>query len=54
MAIQDQPVALDARPHLAPALFACTLFASALLLFAVQPMFTRMVLPMLGGAPAVW
>ena len=39
---------------LAPALFAATLFASALLLFAVQPMFTKMVLPMLGGAPSVW
>src|SRR3954453_7322732 len=38
----------------APALFAATLFASALLLFAVQPMFTKMVLPMLGGAPAGW
>src|SRR3954451_8510659 len=54
MAIQDSPVALDARLRLAPALFAVTLFASALLLFAVQPMFTKMVLPMLGGAPAVW
>src|SRR5437763_315423 len=38
----------------APALFVATLFASALLLFAVQPMFTKMVLPMLGGAPSVW
>ena len=38
----------------APALFAATLFASALLLFAVQPMFTKMVLPKLGGAPSVW
>src|ERR1700742_5014967 len=36
------------------ALFAATLFASALLLFAVQPMFTKMVLPFLGGAPAGW
>ncbi len=35
-------------------LFAATLFASALLLFAVQPMFAKMVLPILGGAPAVW
>src|ERR1041384_7245225 len=35
-------------------LFAATLFASALLLFAVQPMFAKMVLPVLGGAPAVW
>jgi hypothetical protein len=35
-------------------LFAITLFGSALLLFAVQPMFTKMVLPILGGAPSVW
>src|SRR5436305_11882234 len=54
MAIQEQSLALDAQLRLAPALFAITLFASALLLFGVQPMFTKMVLPMLGGAPAVW
>src|SRR5712691_1602989 len=30
------------------------IFVSAALLFAVQPMFTKMVLPRLGGAPAVW
>lgn len=35
-------------------IFASTLFTSALLLFAVQPMFTKMVLPKLGGAPSVW
>src|SRR5947208_2762877 len=34
--------------------FAVTLFSSALLLFAVQPMFTKMVLPILGGSPSVW
>ena len=33
---------------------AFTLFLSALLLFAVQPMFAKMVLPILGGSPAVW
>ena len=38
----------------APALFGGTLFGSALLLFSIQPMFTKMVLPRLGGAPAVW
>ena len=46
--------AFSASLRLAPALYAATLFASALLLFAVQPMFTKMVLPYLGGAPAVW
>src|SRR3979409_140286 len=30
------------------------IFLSAALLFAVQPMFTKMVLPRLGGAPTVW
>src|SRR5438093_3362812 len=35
-------------------LFALTLFISALLLFLVQPMIGKMLLPMLGGTPAVW
>src|SRR6516225_9614637 len=30
------------------------IFLSAALMFAVQPMFTKMVLPRLGGAPQVW
>jgi hypothetical protein len=34
--------------------FAAAIFLSAALLFAVQPMFTKMVLPKLGGTPAVW
>ncbi len=38
----------------APALFTATMFASALLLFSIQPMFAKMVLPRLGGTPAVW
>ena len=36
------------------ALFAATVFVGAALLFIVEPMFARMVLPFLGGAPAVW
>ena len=34
--------------------FAVTLFTSATLLFLVQPMIGKMLLPMLGGTPAVW
>lgn len=34
--------------------FALTMFLSASLLFLVQPMFARMVLPLLGGTPQVW
>lgn len=36
------------------ALFAVTSFLGAALLFMVQPMFARMVLPLLGGSPQVW
>jgi hypothetical protein len=35
-------------------LFGITLFVSALLLFLVQPMIAKMLLPLLGGAPTVW
>ncbi len=37
-----------------PLLFAVTLFVSASLLFMVQPMVGKMILPLLGGSPAVW
>jgi SAM-dependent methyltransferase len=42
-----------AAPQVLPA-FALTLFVSATLLFLVQPMIGKMLLPMLGGTPAVW
>lgn len=43
----------SSRPFLV-VLFTATIFLAALLLFFVQPLFTRMVLPLIGGAPAVW
>src|SRR6267154_4682286 len=43
-----------AAGRLVPYFYAATLFVSALLLFSIQPMFAKMVLPKLGGAPAVW
>ncbi|HWV41911.1 fused MFS/spermidine synthase [Pseudorhodoplanes sp.] len=36
------------------ATFTAAIFLSAALLFAVQPLFAKMVLPKLGGTPAVW
>ena len=36
------------------ALFTCTIFAGAVLLFWIQPLFTKMALPLLGGSPLVW
>ena len=35
-------------------LYAAALFLSAALLFLVQPMIAKMILPFLGGSPAVW
>jgi hypothetical protein len=35
-------------------LYAAALFLSAALLFLIQPMVARMILPFLGGSPAVW
>lgn len=35
-------------------IYTAAIFVSAALLFAVQPLFAKMVLPKLGGTPAVW
>jgi hypothetical protein len=42
------------RYRLLLAVYTAAIFVSALLLFSVQPLFTKMVLPRLGGSPAVW
>ncbi|MCR5875671.1 hypothetical protein LRS10_16755 [Phenylobacterium sp. J426] len=48
-------LAATARPAYAPpALFAVTTFSSAALVFLVQPMVAKLVLPLLGGSPSVW
>ncbi len=36
------------------AAFVAAIFLSAALLFQIEPMFTKMVLPRLGGSPSVW
>jgi hypothetical protein len=43
-----------AAARIAPGLFAVTVFASAALVFLVEPMIAKLVLPTLGGSPAVW
>src|SRR5471032_1810866 len=48
----DQPSA--SRNRLVLIVYTAAIFTSALLLFSVQPLFTKMVLPRLGGSPAVW
>ena len=41
-------------PVLMLVVFALTLFISAMQLFLVEPMIGKMILPLLGGTPAVW
>ena len=48
-----QPRPAVARTR-AAILFAAAVLLSAALLFVVQPMFARMVLPLMGGTPATW
>ena len=46
---------VDNRRYVLSAIvFTVAIFANATLLFAVQPMFTKLVLPRLGGSPAIW
>jgi hypothetical protein len=49
---QDQPSGSSNRLILA--IYTVAIFTSALLLFSVQPLFTKMVLPRFGGSPGVW
>ena len=44
----------SSNPSLLLRVYAAAIFLSAALLFAVQPMFTKMVIPKLGGSPSVW
>ncbi len=43
-----------ARPTAVVSLFSLTLFVSAALVFLIQPMFAKFVLPLFGSTPAVW
>lgn len=54
---ERDPPSIGASPAsrgASPALFAVTMFVGASLLFVVQPMVGKMILPLLGGTPAVW
>src|SRR5262245_65352494 len=47
-------LSINASANFVLAAYTATTFLSALLLFSVQPMFAKMVLPVLGGSPSVW
>src|SRR5258708_20181580 len=57
-ALSSPPTQSSDRPPaiwgLVIAVFALCIFASAFLLFLVEPMVAKMVLPVVGGTPPVW
>jgi len=48
------PASRPGAPGLVPMLFVAAVFASAALVFMVEPMMAKLVLPLLGGSAAVW
>jgi hypothetical protein len=42
------------KPSILVFVFSISLFCSAYLLFGIQPLFSKMLLPLLGGSPQVW
>ncbi len=50
----DKKRELSSKRTYTMALFSATIFISAALLFLVEPMFAKFVLPTFGGTPAVW
>src|SRR4029079_5967499 len=52
IAVQD--VRVHARARSTAWLFTATTFTASSLVFLIQPMFAKMMIPNLGGRPAVW
>ena len=53
-AIDPLRPAAPTSDRIAPILFAVAIFTSACLVFVVQPMAAKLLLPTLGGSPSVW
>lgn len=49
-----QPAAREGTVRLETALFAAAVFAAAFLIFGIQPLVAKRILPWFGGSPAVW
>jgi hypothetical protein len=48
------PGAADSLPRAPRLLFATTIFLGAFLLFLIEPLFAKLILPWFGGSAAVW
>lgn len=52
--VHTQAAETTPQARFVPILFTGTIFLSAALLFFVQPLFAKIVLPVIGGSPSVW
>lgn len=52
--METKPTAKGATSAALPIAFGAAIFLSAVLLFSVQPLVGKLLLPLLGGAPSVW
>ncbi len=53
-ASESPALPLTASPRVPKALFGATILLSAFLLFQVQPLIAKLILPWFGGSAAVW
>src|SRR6476620_9592896 len=54
MAAPAQNIASNTSSRALALVYALTIFTSAFLLFQIQPMISKAILPWFGGTPAVW
>ncbi len=52
--VEHRRFSVSTQRLITPVIFTLTIFLSASLLFFVQPLFAKLVLPKIGGAPGVW
>ena len=52
--MEKNPPAKSGESAALPLVFGASIFLSAVLLFSVQPLVGKLLLPLLGGAPSVW
>ncbi len=52
--MSDEVIGRTARPAALRPVFVATILTGSFLLFLIQPLFARMILPLLGGSPSVW
>src|SRR4051794_35813797 len=51
---ESEPMSIESRTLRITAVYAATILLSSFLIFQVQPLISKYILPWFGGTPAVW